>query len=135
MSTITRTSTDTSTSAATRPAPRPLPLVVPAERRSTGRARLTRRGRLTVLLVVAALLFTAFSLGRAASQAAGDPAPAAVARVEQTTVMPGDTLWSVARRIAPENDPREVVAQIQALNKLTSSNIQAGQQLLLPVAA
>lgn len=119
----------------TRPSPRPLPLVVPGSRRPAGRAHLTRRGRLTVLLILAALLFTAFSLGRAASQAADGSEAAPVARVEQTTVMPGDTLWSVARRIAPDNDPREVVLQIRELNKLAGSDLQVGQQLLLPLAA
>jgi hypothetical protein len=122
-------------STVTRPSPRPLPLVYAAQARPAGRAHLTRRGRLALLLVLAALLFTAFSLGRAASQAAGESSAPAAPRVEQTTVMPGDTLWSVARRIAPDNDPREVVAQIRELNKLAGSDLKVGQQLLLPVAA
>ena len=53
----------------------------------------------------------------------------------QTTVQPGDTLWSVAQRIAPDNDPREVVAQIRRINHLHTSALQAGQLLLLPTAA
>ena len=56
------------------------------------------------------------------------------AQLEQTTVLPGDTLWAVARRLAPEHDPREVVDQIRELNDLTSTELQAGQQLLLPAA-
>ncbi len=99
--------------------------------------RLTRRGRAVLVLLVAALLLTAFSLGRqdtqAASAAAGGgasaPAPA------QTTVQPGESLWSVAQRIAPDNDPREVIAQIRRLNDLTTSELQVGQHLLLPTAA
>ena len=81
-----------------------------------------------------AVLFGAFSLGRSATQAssiAGDGAPAA----QLTVVQQGESLWSVARRIAPANDPREVVAQIRRLNGLASSELQPGQQLLLPVAA
>ena len=96
--------------------------------------RLTRRGRAVLLLVLVAVLLTAFSLGRSATQAApvgGEP----VAAPELTVVQPGESLWSVARRIAPDNDPREVVAQIRRLNDLTSSQLQPGQQLLLPVAA
>ena len=128
-----------STATSTRPSLRPVPLVVPAERRPasahrSGRAHLTRRGRVAILLVIAALLFTAFSLGRAGSQASGDSTAPTAPRVEQTTVMPGDTLWSVAKRIAPDNDPREVVAQIRALNDLSGSELQVGQQLFLPVA-
>ena len=123
------------TATRTRPSVRPVPLVVPADRRPAARAHLTRRGRLALLLVIAALLFTAFSLGRAGSSASGDSSVPVAPRVEQTTVMPGDTLWSVAKRIAPDNDPREVVAQIRELNDLAGTQLQVGQQLLLPVAA
>ena len=98
---------------------------------------LTRRGRVLSVVVFAAVLLGAFSLGRTASEAAGPTSNAAVTAdvVQHTTVQPGDSLWSVARRVAPENDPREVVEQIRRLNDLTSAEIQVGQQLLLPVAA
>jgi LysM repeat protein len=87
------------------------------------------------VLVFAAVLLGAFSLGRNASQAAG-PAPSVpIARRSTPRSSPGDSLWSVARRVAPDNDPREVVEQIRRLNDLTSAEIQVGQQLLLPVAA
>lgn len=146
-STLTRPatrSTATRSTATRSTAPRPaapglhVPLVVPATPEPAPRTHLTRRGRLAVLLVIVALLFTAFSLGRAASQASTDvdgPAGAATsAPAEQLTVLPGDTLWSVAKRIAPDNDPREVVAQIRDINDLRSSELQVGQQLLLPSA-
>ena len=97
---------------------------------------LTRRGRVLAVLVFAAVLLGAFSLGRTASEAAGPATSAAPAvEVEHTTVQPGDSLWSVARRVAPDNDPREVVEQIRRLNDLSGADIQVGQQLLLPVAA
>lgn len=100
--------------------------------RTAPAVRLTRRGRAALVLLLAALLFATFSLGRSATGTA-DAAPAGSgAPVEQTTVQAGESLWSVARRIAPENDPREVVQQIQRLNGLSGSHIQAGQQLLLP---
>lgn len=104
-----------------------------APRPSTG-THLTARGRILLVLVAAVLLLGAFSLGRVASQAAPvDTAPPAA--LVQTTVQPGDTLWSLAQRIAPDNDPREVVRQIRSLNHLQGSTLQAGQQLLLPRAA
>ena len=96
---------------------------------------LTRRGRVLAVLVFAAVLLGAFSLGRTASEAAAPTTSASAVQVEHTTVQPGDSLWSVARRVAPENDPREVVEQIRRLNDLSSADIQVGQQLLLPVAA
>lgn len=97
--------------------------------------RLTRRGRLLLLVTLVAVLFGAFSLGRAATQAAPVAGEAGPAAVTQATVQPGDSLWTLARRIAPENDPRDVVAQIRRLNDLTSSQLQPGQSLILPVAA
>ena len=94
--------------------------------------RLTRRGRVVVVLAaLAALLVGGFTLGHAPSQASG--------RVHQVaprtiTVQPGETLWGVAARIAPRVDPRLVVAQIQQLNHLHSPQLLAGMQLVVPRA-
>ena len=96
--------------------------------------RLTRRGRVLVLAALVAVLFAAFSLGRSASQAASPSAEPAVQQ-QRVTVQQGDSLWSLARRIAPDNDPRDVVARIRDLNELETSHLQPGQQLVLPVAA
>ena len=95
-----------------------------------GGTRLTPRGRFVLLAVAVLLLLAAFSLGRAASQAATtvEHGPA----LTQTTVHQGDTLWSVAHRLAPGNDPRDVIARIQQVNHLSGSDLVAGQQLLLP---
>ena len=92
--------------------------------------RLTRRGRLVVVLGLVALLFAAFSYGRAGTQAATSVEKAPT--LGQTTVQAGESLWTVAERIAPSQDPREVIQQIRQLNDLSGSGIQAGQQLLLP---
>jgi hypothetical protein len=94
------------------------------------RVHLTRRGRLVLLALGALLLFVAVSAGRSGSQAATytESGPS----LQQVTVQSGDTLWSVAQRIAPRNDPREVVAQIQRINHLHGAALRAGQQLLLP---
>ena len=101
-----------------------------------GTVRITRRGRIVLVLTLVALLLAAFSLGSQATQAAGVATGAGGApQLQQTTVQPGESLWSVAQRIAPDNDPREVVSQIRRLNGLTSSQLQVGQQLLLPTAA
>ena len=104
---------------------------VAARRRPASRLRLTRRGRLLLLLLCAGLLLLAVSVGRAGSQAA--TATGTGPALQQTTVQPGETLWTVARRIAPQNDTRAVVEQIRRINHLPSSTLRAGQQLLLPV--
>ncbi|MGB8650195.1 MAG: LysM peptidoglycan-binding domain-containing protein, partial [Mycobacteriales bacterium] len=90
-------------------------------------------GRLVVLVALVALLLTAFSLGRVGSHAATE-APVAVP-LAQTTVHPGETLWAVAKRVAPGRDPRAVVQRIRELNHLDGADVLAGQQLLLPRAA
>ena len=107
-----------------------VPRDVPVPR--AGRVRLTRRGRLVLLVLSVLLLLAGVSVGRTGSQAA--TATETGPSLQQTTVQPGETLWSVAQRIAPRNDPRDVVDQIRRINHLHSSSLRAGQQLLLPVA-
>ncbi len=106
--------------------------VIPA--RPATRLRLTARGR-RVLLAVAALPlaigigFAALSGGSAA--ASGEGAGAA-ASFESVTVMPGDTLWSIAEEIAPAADPREVIGEISRLNMLAGGALQIGDELAIP---
>jgi Tfp pilus assembly protein FimV len=97
--------------------------------------RLTRRGRAVLVLLLSALLLAAFSIGQRDTQAASVGTGSGASAPTATTVQPGESLWSVAQRIAPENDPREVIAQIRRLNDLQSSQLQVGQHLLLPTAA
>lgn len=128
------------TATATRPrtarAPQPAaPHRVEEPRRGTGQRRpvhLTTRGRIVVLLVLVALLLGAFLFGRSASHASVSPEPQPT--LTQVTVRPGDTLWSIARAVAPGHDPRKVVEQLQRLNGLPGGGLQAGQQLLLPLS-
>ncbi len=98
-----------------------------------GRVHLTRRGRFVVVLGLVGLLLAAFSLGREASEAS--PRAAKGAPLEQVVVHEGESLWTIAQRIAPENDPRQVVAQIRRLNDLDTAEVAPGQQLVLPRAA
>jgi hypothetical protein len=99
-----------------------------------GGLRLTRRGRVVVLLSLVVLLLVAFSLGRVGTQAAPRPTSNHLSTpLPQTVVRPGETLWSVASRIAPGQDPRAVISAIEDLNGITDDqSLQAGQLLLLP---
>jgi hypothetical protein len=93
--------------------------------------RLTRRGRIVLtLLMMAGLVLAGFTLGRGSSQAA-DRAHHARHTV---TVQAGDTLWSVAERVAPHHDTRAVIAQIESLNDLPSAVVVPGEQLVVPTA-
>ncbi len=100
----------------------------PTSRPAAGSARLTRRGRLLLVLTVSALLLAAFSLGRVSTSAVTSPPP----QPAQITVASGETLWDVATRIAPDHDPRQIVAQLERLNHLSGPQLVAGQVLLVP---
>ena len=99
--------------------------------RATG-VRLTRRGRLALLLAltVLALVVGAVLQAGAPAEAAPDGSGAAVTRT--VTVGPGQTLWEIARVVRPDADPRETVARIQELNGLTTATVWAGQPLIVP---
>ncbi|MFJ4255191.1 LysM peptidoglycan-binding domain-containing protein [Microbacterium sp. NPDC090003] len=97
------------------------------------RLRLTARGR-RVLLALAALplafgiAFAALSGGSALATGEG----AGTVTFETVTVMPGDTLWSIAAEVSPESDPREVIGEITRLNMLQGGVLQIGQELSIP---
>ncbi len=121
-------------------APRPIPSPVaaqlvalrPAPAAVGSSVRITRRGRLVLLALVAVLAFALVSLGQGAASAgpadggAGEPVSAS------WVVQPGETLWVIAERVDPQTDPRETVARIVAMNDLPSSSVQAGQELQIP---
>ena len=96
------------------------------------RLRLTKRGRgvLTTLaaapLVIAALVF---ALNGGIATATLD---ASGADFQYVTVDTGQGLWEVAETIAPNADPRDVIAAIMQLNQLESADVLAGQQLAIP---
>ncbi len=93
-------------------------------------ARLTRRGQLALVLLVAFVALLAFSVGRASVEAATQARPA----VSYVTVEPGDTLWSIAKRVAPERDPRATLGRLQEINGLRAGTIRAGQRLAVPAS-
>ncbi len=45
----------------------------------------------------------------------------------------GDSLWSIAREIDPERDPRLVIQQIKWQNNLSTANLTAGQRLKISI--
>ena len=99
--------------------------------RASARMRLTRRGRLVV--VVAALL-VAFAIGvfvtaagSVATQQPGTPEPTRIVQVGT-----GDTLWGIAADLADDGDVRAVMEEIKHLNALDSGVLQAGQRLVVP---
>jgi len=92
--------------------------------RTTAPLRLTRRGYVVLGLVAAALTAGVLWLAHASA-----PAPHAANAAAVVTVQDGDTLWSIASRVAPERDPRTVVADLERLNHLSGPDLRAGQVL------
>jgi nucleoid-associated protein YgaU len=86
--------------------------------------RLTRRGYVVLGLLAATLVAGLLWLAHTSGPAG--PAPPAVGAV---TVRDGDTLWSIASRIAPQRDPRLVVVELEDVNHLSSPVLQPGQVL------
>jgi hypothetical protein len=96
------------------------------------RLRLTARGRVVLTTLAAApLVAIALFAGLGSGDAvASQDAPAAA--LEYVSIAPGQSLWQLAEQVAPQADPREVVADIVSLNQLGSADVQPGQQLAIP---
>ncbi|WP_231581878.1 LysM peptidoglycan-binding domain-containing protein [Cellulosimicrobium funkei] len=93
--------------------------------------RLTRRGRVVLVLLAAVLLLLAARVGVAVASAPGEPV-----EVRVHVVTAGETLWELAQGVAaPGEDLRDVVNGLAELNGLSSSGLQAGQKILLPASA
>ena len=95
--------------------------------------RLTRRGRLARTLLVlslAVVLASVFGLNAGANTADQVGTPTAFIQV---TVAPGDTLWSLATRLADGGDVPALVDEIASVNSLASAEVQAGQKLRIPL--
>jgi LysM domain len=92
--------------------------------------RMTKRGRAVLLTLVASpLVVVALVFGINAGGATATSSSTPLAKV---TVVGGETLWSLAKQVAPNADPRDVVADIMSVNRLTSADIQPGEQLAIP---
>lgn len=98
--------------------PAPLPPVAPPARRRTA----------SVVAAATVTLALAGGLGWIGPGAS----PAISARTEVVRVGAGETIWDVARRVAPQHDLRLVVQRIRQRNGIVGSAIEPGQQLEVP---
>ena len=100
-----------------------------------------RRRRVAALVVVTGLAFVAWlalgALGGVLTApvrstpppAAGVGGPNAADGAVVVEVAPGDTLWSIARRLQPEGDPRPLVDRLAASNG--GAVVRAGDRLVV----
>lgn len=96
--------------------------------------RMTMLGRrVLACLVVAVVLCAAWNLlAPLAGEWLGARAGSFSGPTAEVVVLPGESLWSIARTAQPEVDPRDTVLQIQQLNQLADSEVVAGQRLVVP---
>ena len=95
---------------------------------------LNRRGRLARTVVVLSL---AIVLGSVVSAKAGAGTEAAATKAYSfitVTVAPGETVWSLANRVAAGGDVRSLVSEIISVNSLASVDLTAGQKLRIPLS-
>jgi len=73
------------------------------------------------------------SAGGAGAGPLADPRPAAISTgpVETHVVRPGDTIWSIARRVQPEGDVRPLVDRITSHRG--GSPLQLGEEIVVPI--
>jgi LysM repeat protein len=93
--------------------------------------RLTRRGRLLVVLVFLGLLMvtlTVFGQRSAATGERGTPVHTRTIEVDR-----GDTLWSIASSVSAPGHVRDTIHQIEELNALTGPGLTVGQEIAVPV--
>ncbi|WP_422880324.1 LysM peptidoglycan-binding domain-containing protein [Microbacterium gawkjiense] len=98
------------------------------------RLRMTTRGRRVLATLAALPAVVALGVGilsGGGALASGD-AGASAGSFDTVTVMPGESLWSIAQDIAPDSDPRDVIDEIVRLNALSSSAVDAGQSIAIP---
>ena len=102
--------------------------------RSSSRSsvRLTRRGRVVVLMASLALVLMAgFFLG---SVAVGTDEAGQAPATEIVMVEPGQSLWSIASDLTDSGDVRTTMREIERLNALDTVALSAGQKLRVPVS-
>jgi hypothetical protein len=98
--------------------------------------RLTRRGRIVLvglpLILLSAVLITLAGFMNSPAKAAESASELSVTPTVSVTVQPGESLWGIAGSVAPERDPRDVVADIVQLNNLDGGRVMPGQQIFVP---
>ncbi|WEV53438.1 LysM peptidoglycan-binding domain-containing protein [Bifidobacterium sp. ESL0704] len=100
-----------------------------SQARNAAKRHRVSRNRVVAALVFAVVVFFAWQViaPHIANSATGD------ANVVSYTVRPGDTLWSYARQITPENkNVGDTVVEIMDMNQLDSAQLQPGQRIVVP---
>jgi LysM repeat protein len=95
-------------------------------------ANLSTEARKFMRQAIVVAVVTMAGIGFATGQAAVATSSSSSASFEYITVQSGQSLWSLASQYAPNQDPRDWIAQVVSLNALTQAEVQPGQQIALP---
>lgn len=99
----------------------------------TTRLRLTVRGRRVLAFLASIPVVVALGIGIVSGGGAlASNEGASGVTFTHVIVQPGDTLWSIARAVAPDVDPRDAVGAIVRLNALDSGSLDVGQSIAIP---
>jgi LysM domain len=93
--------------------------------------RLTRRGRLAVVLLLMGLILVLLAVFGPHSAATGEVGTPVQTRTVE--VGPGDTLWTIASDVAGPGQVRDMVHRIEELNALNGPAVAVGQEIAVPV--
>lgn len=103
-----------------------------SDARSSRKLRLTKRGRVVFTTLAAIPLVIGVAVVGLSAGGAAANTEAAGAAFTYITVDPGESLWQLAESIAPDADPRDVIAEIMNLNQLSTAGVEPGQRLAIP---
>lgn len=95
--------------------------------RLSRRAKQVRTVFLLAIVITVANQFPHFVAGASATDTKVNPGA-----ITYVSVHAGDTLWSLAQRLAPNTDPRDWIDTVSTMNNLGTAGIFAGERLAVP---
>ena len=98
---------------------------------TVSRTDVRRRGGTRLAVILTLSLAGAAWAGPALRGLGGAAEPRPVGR-DTYVVQAGDTLWSIAERLSPGEDPRPVVDALTHVNGLEAGALVPGQAILVP---
>jgi hypothetical protein len=95
--------------------------------------RLSRRAKqVRAVFLLAAVITVGNQLPHFVAGASATDAKVNPGTITYVSVHAGDTLWSLAQRLAPNTDPRDWIAKVTTMNNLGSAGVVAGERLAVP---
>jgi hypothetical protein len=104
----------------------------PRPRATRSKRAVYMRRRIIAASLGLGIVLTAAHAGLALGGSTTTPGRSPHPQTVNVLVQPGDSLWSIAQRVAPHSDLRPIVDELAA--KLGSSDLVAGQSISVPVS-